>query len=423
MRRIGAAFCVVLGTLSVACAQEPSATSGSFSVTAASEFRYYSWRSDRGFPTTFGTQPGHGFELYAPLALQLVGKPTEYFKTEFLIRGGWVHAHQSTAGMTGTVDTITDTVMSATLTYLGINGLQPFASLSLNIPTGKSSLSGSAAFARMDPDLVEIASFGEGWNIGPTIGANLPLSPTMIVTGSVGYTSRAPFSRERSTDETDPTQQSPTRVNPGDVITGTLSINYKGAPWAWSLAGTISEETATTENGSALYRAGRRYLGTGSLSYSWPAKWGQTTLRASATHSNRNDVLFLGAAELIKEIFNTNSDLFRIGLEHLFPVSETLVIGPTASFLHRNHNGYNFETLQFVPAKDRWSAGLLARAAATQNITLNLRAEYVRTREDERFALNGQVFSVLANAFVPGSAVPVTSSDGFLLAGGLNVKF
>jgi hypothetical protein len=56
-------------------------------------------------------------------------------------------------------------------------------------------------------------------------------------------------------------------------------------------------------------------------------------------------------------------------------------------------------------------------------VTLNMRAEYIRTREDERDAAAGQLFSVLANAFVPGSSVPVVSSNGWMVAGGANVKF
>ncbi len=49
--------------------------------------------------------------------------------------------------------TFTDTVASGTLTYLGWQGVQPFASLNANLPTGRATLFGPAANARMDPDL------------------------------------------------------------------------------------------------------------------------------------------------------------------------------------------------------------------------------------------------------------------------------
>jgi hypothetical protein len=424
MRLLSASLFGLAMTASAASAAEPAAVvQQSWETTFASEVRYYAWTSNRGSPTTVGTAPGKGSEIYVPFAAQLAGKLNENLKVQFLARGGWVHAHQSTAGLSGTVDTVTDTVMTGTFTYLGINGFQPFVSVSVNAPTGKSALFGTAANARMDPDLVEIASFGEGWNVGPTAGANLSLTPTMIVTTSVGYTWRGSFDRERSTSEPDPTVQSPTGVNPGDVLTATAAIGSQEGTWAWNVSGTVSEETTTTENSVELYRAGRRYVGAATVSHTWPERWGQTTLNGSYAHSNRNKVLFLGAPPLIKEIMNTNSDVYRVGLQHLFLVGDNLAVGPTASYLHRDENGYDPGTLQFVPAKDRWAAGGIARMAAGPKVTLNARGEYVWTHENERIAPGDMLFSVLANAFVPGSAVPVVSSNGWMASGGANVKF
>ena len=361
-------------------------------------------------------------QLYIPYALQIAGQPTPDWKVSVLGRGGWVHSQQSTAGLSGDVETITDTVANGTMTYLGIPGIQPFASINLNIPTGKSVLTGSAANARMDPDLVEIGSFGEGWNIGPTVGVNLPVTQNLIVTASVGYTWRGEFDRERSSAEINPALQSLTSLDPGDTITGTASIGYQGDVWAWTVTGSVSEETTTTENGIELYRAGRRYRGTGTVSYKWPAQIGQTTLNGSIAHSLRNQVRFLGAPTLVTESVNTNSNLYRVGLQHLFAF-DRLAIGPTGSFLFRDTNAYDTTTLQFVPEKERWAAGGILRYAVGKHVTINARVEHVWTHEDERSAPGGQQFSVLANAFVAGSSVPVVSSTGWVFAGGVNVKF
>ena len=147
-----------------------------------------------------------------------------------------------------------------------------------------------------------------------------------------------------------------------------------------------------------------------------------TTLNTAMAHSNRNEVLFLGAAALVTEPFNTNSNIYRVDLQHLVPFGGVWV-GPTGSYLHRDNNSYNTLTLQYVPAKERIAAGMIARYAATGQVTFNLRAERFWTRENERDAINGQQFSVLADAFVKGSAVPVVSNDGWQVAGGLNVRF
>jgi hypothetical protein len=434
MTRFGAAAaCGLAATMSSVWAADmplkaPSPVSvvrDAWAVTFASEVRYYAWEGDRGTPPNLeppNTSRGSGSQWYVPIALQVIGKPSERVKLTFNIRSGWVHSSQTTSGLIGTVDTWLDTVMSGSITYLG-NGVQPFVSMSVNAPTGRSTLFGSSANARMDPDLVEISSFGEGWNVGPTVGVSVPLTESFIVTGSVGYTWRDRFNRERSTAETDPALQTTTSVDPGDVITGTLGVNYRDARWTWSLTGTISEETTTTENGAPLYQAGRRYLATASVARSWPAQWGQTTLTASYAHSNRNKVLLAGVDPLITEIFNNNADVYRVGLQHLFLIGQNLALGPTASYLHRNNNGYNPGTLQFVPAKERWAVGGLARRAVGNNVTLNIRGEHVWTREDERIAPGDQLFSVLLNDFVPGSAVPTLSHTGWMVAGGINVVF
>ena len=434
MQRFGAALLGLISAASSAWAADmpvkapvapAQVVQNAWNVQFASEARYYSWTGDRGSPPNISppnsnTAPGSGSQWYVPVALQIAGKPNDVVKAQFLVRSGWVRSSQTTAGLSGAVETITDTVMSGTLTYLAINGVQPFVSMNVNAPTGKSTLTGSQANARMDPDLVEIGSFGEGWNLGPTAGLSISLTDSLMLTGSVGYTWRGKFDRERSSAEIDPTIQTATSLNPGDTLTGTLTLGYQDPEWTWSATGTISEETTTTENGVDLYKAGRRYLASATVARNWPGRWGQTTVNGSYAHSNRNEVLFLGASILVTEPLNTNSDLYRVGVQHLFLIDDTLALGPVASYLHRNNNSYNAETLQFVPAKERWAVGGIARKALAPNVTFNLRGEYIWTDEDARPATNGQVFSVLANSLVAGSAVPVVSSQGWMVAAGLN---
>jgi hypothetical protein len=394
-------------------------------VTAASDIRYFTWQSDHGFPTrASGQNGGHGEELYLPFAAQAVGRlGNPDFGLELLARGGWVWARQSSGVLSGKVATSTDTQTSATLTYYGWRGLQPFVSLATNLPTGRASLPGLAANARMDPDLVDIATFGEGFNIGPTIGVTAPITPTLVATLSAGYTWRDPFSRENSLDATDPNVQSAVRVNPGDVLALTGVLAYKIGAWVVSLNGSVSLETKTTENGEALYQPGKRYVAGATVTYAWPDT-GVTTLTAAASHSDRNKVLFSGASALVTETMNTNSNLYRVGLDHLYPVvKDRLYVGPLGTFLLRDHNGYSPGTLQFVPEKQRWTVGARMRYASAPNVVWNARMEHVWTREDDDPAPGGQRFSILANAFIPGSAVPVVSSTGWQFVVGINARF
>jgi opacity protein-like surface antigen len=431
---------IIVTKAAVSPAPAADASAGiAWTQTFASEVRYFSWHGTRGIPSnaiTLGpplgpiTSAGSGSELYIPYATQLIGQ-TNDFKIELLGRGGWVEARQTTTGLTGQVQTATDTVASATVTYLGFAGFQPFTALALNLPTGLAALPATAVNARMDPDLVDIASFGEGLNIGPTLGFNLPLSNSLVVTLSAGYTHRGTFEREAplTPSGTQIIGGGSTKIDPGDVFTGTISVGYQVGQLTTKLTGTISYDTAATlENGMPFVRPGRTYLAAGTWIYAWPGdNLGVTTLSASASHANRNDVLFVypGApTSLVKEPFDANSNLYRVGLEHLFAFGQ-VAFGPTGSFLLRDANGYDPTTIQFVPEKTRWAAGAQAKYAPNQTVTFNARVERIWTHENENPALPDGVDknSVLFGGMLTAFTVPVLSSTGWQFAVGANASF
>src|SRR5438093_6748001 len=129
MKRLIAPLCFGLATVSAASAADVPVPAPAvpepepWHATISTEVRYFFWQSNRGFPTSVvpASDGGRGAEVYIPFAVQVVGRVTDDFKLEFLTRGGWVWARQSTAGLSGEVATATDTVSSSTVTYLGLN--------------------------------------------------------------------------------------------------------------------------------------------------------------------------------------------------------------------------------------------------------------------------------------------------------------
>jgi len=192
-----------------------------------SEVRYFSWNNTRGFTTDVAplSGNGHGTQVYAPMSLSVTGNPSPDWKYEFVLRGGFVSASQSTSGERGSVDTAVDTQVSSTVTYNGFTGFQPFVATLINVPTGSAALYGNSRFARMDGDLVDQGTYGEGFNFGPTAGVNIPLSQSLIFTLSGGYTLRTPFSKEAN----DPITGLVTATVPiknGDEATLTAALGY-----------------------------------------------------------------------------------------------------------------------------------------------------------------------------------------------------
>ncbi len=414
--------CVVGGGSRLAMAADPPAPVAAqpappvWSATLNTEFRYASWRGDRGFPLDLVPvrgDRGHGAQFYVPTALNVTGRPVTDWKLDFTTRSGFVTARQGTAGAQGSVSTMTDTQVSGTATYMGVNGIQPYLSLMLNLPTGLSALYGNSRFARMDPDLVDISSYGEGFNVGPTAGVNIPITTSLLASLSVGFTSRGKFQREGLIDPV--TFLQPTdHVNPGDVVTGTASLGYVGNGLLLQSSVSYAQETQTTINGLAQYRAGDRITVTGSGSYIWSPSW-TSTVNAFWNHSNRNDVLNFALGTLVQEAFNTNTDVVRVNAEHSY-TSGAFSIGPIGSFLRRYHNSWDPTNFVFVPAKTRWSLGGNGQYRFSNGVALTMRVEHVWTHEDD------SPNKVLNGVITPGTGIPALSSDGWVASIGAVAK-
>jgi hypothetical protein len=383
--------------------------------------RVYSWRNSL---TAAGAPAGNGAkgsEIYIPYGLQINGKLTDDLELEVTGRSGWVKAKQGTIGLFGEVSTLTDTTVSGTITYTGIVGIQPFVAIQTNLPTGRAALFGNAANARMDPDLVEISTFGEGFNLGSTLGVNFLLSKSLILTTSAGYTGHGRFDQESALAQISPDQPAAFSIKPGDDFTITQAMSWTPGAFTTRLTGSLSIDSTTAQNGIQILRPGNRYFLQSDSTYLWSDLWGTTSLALSVGHSNRNDVFDVVSSVLVKELTDTNSNIYRIGLQHTFPIGR-LGIGPSASFLYRDHNGYNASTLQFVPQKQRWSAGVLARYSPSENLTFNMNVDAIWIRENENPALDGFKFSSFAGGLVPSLGAPATSGTAWQTALGFNYK-
>jgi hypothetical protein len=187
----------------------------SWSETFSTETRYFSWQGTRGTPTNAVVfpgpvplaTPGSGSELYTPYAAQLVGQSND-LKIEMLIR-----SHPAPSPISG------------------CGGGQPFASLELNLPTGLAALTAAQINARMDPDLVDISTFGEGFNIGPTLGVNIPLTEAWLLTMSTGYTHRGVYSMEGPlTPPGGGAAPQAANIDPGYALTFTAVLGYQAGP-------------------------------------------------------------------------------------------------------------------------------------------------------------------------------------------------
>ena len=366
-----------------------------------SDVRYYAWSNSLG---------GKGAQLYAPAAMQFTGRPDNDWKLDFLVRSGAIWSRQSTPTSTAEASSLTDTALSGTFTYLGLNGIQPFFSMNVNVPTAKSG-TGTLQTTKNDSDIVATPVFGEGWNLGPSLGASFAIDPTLIATLSIGYVNRGPFSQGWTATT------GPRRLDPGDVATINTGIGYRGERWVVQATLSYSMETTTYADTLPLYRSGDRVIANVKAGYAWNDNW-SSRIAGSFSHFGKNKVpASANVSDLVREAFNSNSDVYRVTFDTSYSKGNYSV-GPTVTFLYRDRNGYDPVTYQFIPAKDSWSAGVVGQIATTDRITFTGRIERIWVHEN----VNPDKYDQF-NVIVPGSGMPQFVTNAWVMTVGGSAKF
>ena len=377
--------------------QKVQSQDSNWTATFNTETRYFWWDSSRAFPTNnqASNVGGAAQQVYTPYGFELDGHPTEDLKVENEIRSGYVNSRQSSGGATGSYSGPVDTSVASTATYLGLKGVQPFASINVNIPTGKSALFGNDAHARLDSDVVDTPTFGQGLNVGPVVGVNLPFAKSLIVSISGGYTYQGPFDREASTFVGG--VQGINRLKPGDDTTVTANVKFRSAPWTLSASGSYMTETGANNDGVPSYKSGDRMSANASARYAWNADW-SSKLGASFTHQNKNNITLLGLPGLFLEAFNSNSNVTTVKWDTTYSHGPWSA-GPVALFMFRDHNAYDVMNATFLPQKTKWSAGAAASYDVTKQVTFNGRVEHMWLRENPN----------------PGTDIPAVTSQAWLI--------
>lgn len=285
-----------------------------WSTTLDASVRYYGWNNTLG---------GSGTQVYAPVAVQLQGRPDPDWKFSFLLRSGALWSSQATSTAFSSVATATDTTFTPAATYLGWSGFAPFMSVSFNLPTAKkaSAPNTTQSNSKTDPDIVATPAFGEGFNVGPTIGSNINITDSLVLGVGAGYTYRGPFDQAGSS--------ALSSFDPGDVYTLNASLGYRGEELSVQGSFAYSFETTTLQDGAALYRAGDRIVLGLKAAYTWDDNWGT---KVSANHSRfeNNYVAAAGMPDLVREAFNSNSNVTRLSLD--VPYSrDNYTIGPRSA--------------------------------------------------------------------------------------------
>jgi outer membrane protein W len=368
----------ILGAYGVAQAAEalPVKTSTqdhineSFAAFADLDFRFSTWQGTRG-SNVFAAEHGKGTQYYAPLSLGLTYERSDAVRIETKMMTGYASAHHDTVGQQASIDTLVDTQVAITVTFLSPEVFQPFIGIALNLPTGKTYLPGNTRFTRMDPDLVEIGAYGMGFNVNPTIGVTFALNNSTAVSFGVGYAWMGAFTREAFNPESG-FVDAIARAKPGDTFTanGTITSSIQNLTISSSFA--FMAEANLFEDGVPVGRKGSRFVANAAAVYTVNDRWNFEG-NLSWSYLARDKVADPMLGSLVDEFRNSNSNVFILSAQPNYMVTDRFKVGVNYSLLHRDANSYDVVQEQFVPAKLKQSAGIALAYAFSDKLKFDFR--------------------------------------------------
>ncbi len=375
-----------------------------FSAFADLDFRFSTWQGTRG-TNVFAPERGKGSQIYAPLSLGLTYERADAVRIETKMLTGSAFARHDTVGQEASLNTLVDTQVATTATFLSPEVFQPFIGVALNLPTGSTYLPGNTRFTRMDPDLVEIGAYGMGFNVNPTVGVTFAPNSNSAVSLGLGYAWMGAFTRE-TLDLTTGNFDAMQRVKPGDTFTanGTITTVMQNLTTSGTFA--FMAETDLLQNGVPIGRKGNRFVANGAAVYVIDDRWNFEG-NLSWSYLGRDKVVDPVFGSLVTELRNSNSNVLILSAQPNYMVTERLKAGVNYSLLYRNANSYDIVQEQFIPAKLKQSAGVALAYAFTDSLKVDFRLAHFWVVQQD-----GPFLPVLFEQF--GAALQFVSQQAFV---------
>jgi len=361
---------------------QPAVNYSSFVTT---EIKGSSWDGTRG-ANVFAADPGKGSQIYSPTTFGFDLQVPSQYKLETRLKSGYVYTAQNTAGQIARYEGPLDTQAAFNLTLLSFDSIRPLFGLNLNLPTGNTYLPNSQRFARMDPDLVDVGSFGVGFNVNPTAGFVFGVDEHTAISLSAGWTWQGPFTKEginlaevgpAEIDTTDLKQ----KVSPGDTYTlnGNVSSTFGSLVLNESFA--YMGDSHASIDGLSTGRAGAKFTANASASYNFDER---TALAANVSWNFAEKNIIPGLnGFFVVEPKNSNSNVVIFSLDPSYLITDRVKIAGNYSFLWRDNNYYDPFENQYVPAKEKHTAGASVVYAMTEMATLTLRGSHAWVHQDD----------------------------------------
>ncbi len=185
-------------------------------------------------------------QVYLPLRIE-----SGYKQFSWSVITGYASTHiNPSEEESRSLNHLLDTKVNASYEFSGNLPIDILIGFDVNLPTGKTGLSENDLKLIMDPDLISISKFGEGFNINPTLVVTKEAGNWVGGIG-IGYTMRGKY--DYSTEITD--------FNPGDIINSSADIRYSiSSHMTGRFFGNLALYGTDKVDGKDFYREGNLLL-------------------------------------------------------------------------------------------------------------------------------------------------------------------
>jgi hypothetical protein len=245
--------------------------------------------------------------------------------------------------------------------------------LDFNLPTGKTNLSRSQTSLIMDSDLVSVNSFGEGFNVNPTITVAKEWQNWVVAAG-FGYLWRGSYDFSADLGITE--------YQPGANYTTTAEIRFYPTPESYLRTFATHTRYATdTVMGKDFARQGNATIAGLSAYYgqqkSWNADIGfKYIVRAKAESESAVGIL-------ARDTANAQGDEYIIDLASRFILDSSTTLAIPIQYRFVAKNGYDEMSANFVGEREKVSLGVTLHRSLTRNVLVEAGIKGFYRHEDK----------------------------------------
>lgn len=244
----------------------------------------------------------------------------------------------------------------------------------LNLPTGKEELSDEEAAIFIDPLLLDIDRFGEGFNIGttailtqkfPKLKANLSIGAIYINKGSYN-----PLTSNLSGD-----------LDPGDRWGGLIRLSYDRSNWGVQASLRVLNEGLTALGDIDFFDRGTVYESRLKITNRFSAKL-QQSVNLFYVASSKSERVDFTTNLLVEDENNASGDTIIADYALQWRQSRKNTFLFRLSSIWVEQNDFNDQSLQFLPGRTKVSGGLQYFHQLSPNIRVGLDGSYFQLKND-----------------------------------------